>query len=86
MTAAGDEFLSSVERRMRVLLTERTSVVETTPAPCVVIVDLEARRHAPPAASGPERFDPRTRLLEEGAGHLDAVADLEQVMARAAAA
>ncbi len=71
---------------MRLLLAERTSVIGTTPAPCVVIVDLEARRHARPAASGPELLDPRPRLLEDGAGHLDAVADLDRVMARATAA
>src|SRR5215212_6781980 len=64
------------------------AVIETKPAPCVVIVDLEARRHTTSRRfpSAAERLDPRSRLLEAGAGHLDAVADLERVMARAAAA
>jgi len=70
--------------RLRALLAERVSVrvIQTVPAPCVVVVDLHARR----ARAGAAPPDPRARLLEAGAGHLDAVADLEQVMARAAAA
>jgi hypothetical protein len=75
---------SVVERRMRILLAERAgaAVVQTFPPPCAVVVDLETRRSARAA----RLLDPRVRLLEAGAGHLDAVADLERVMAQAAAA
>jgi hypothetical protein len=71
------------EDRLRALLVERGSVpvIQTVPTPCVVVVDLHARR----ARAGAAPPDPRARLLEAGAGHLDAVADLERVMARAMA-
>ena len=64
---------------MRAVLRERTN---TALPPCVVVLDYDARRrHAAVAA-----LDPRAQLLEDGAGHLDAVADLDGVMARAMAA
>ena len=94
--SSGAESASAVERRLRALLAEHagTIVVEPVPAPWVVVVDLEARRCAGagrPTGSvsgcaGDELLDRRVRLLEEGAGRLDAVADLERVMARASAA
>jgi hypothetical protein len=73
---------------MRTLLVEHagSAGVVTVPPPCVVIVDLETRRDASLAARADELLDPRSRLLEAGAGHLEAVADLERVMAKAAAA
>src|SRR4051812_2380896 len=75
------------EGRMLARLMERANVpvIQTAPAPCVVIVDLESRRHGP-RATARGLLDPRSRMLEAGAGHLDAVTDLERVMARAAAA
>ena len=86
MTAGGGagELLSLAEVRMRGLLAERAGgiTIDAIPAPCVVVVDLEAHRSARETGG----LDPRGRLLEVGAGHLDAVADLERVMARAAAA
>jgi hypothetical protein len=71
--------LSVVELRMLTLLAEREawSAIDTFPAPGVVVLDHQA--HRPP-------LDPRARLLEAGAGHLDAAADLDAVLARAAAA
>ena len=82
---------SAVEHRLRGLLAQRRDfgiVVHPAPEAVVFVVDLEARRcaRAGGAASGGEPQDPRVRLLEDGAARLDAVAGLEQVIARAAAA
>src|SRR4051794_1334846 len=94
---------SVAQNRLLSLLAERETqpAIQTVPAPCVVIVDLDTRRSvrarsddtragsthaASSAAATAAPLDPRVRLLEAGAGRLDAVVDLERVMARAAAA
>ena len=70
---------SAAEDRLRGLLAERGGGIVVRPAPeQVVVIDLAVRRCGP--------LDPRARMLEAGAARLDAVADLEQVKARAAAA
>ena len=75
--------LSVVEPRLLAALAELEALpaIATTRTPFVMVLDYDARRAhvaAPP--------DPRARLLETGAGHLDAAADLDAVLSRAAAA
>src|SRR4051812_5062791 len=94
-SVAHDRLLSLLAER------ETRPVITTIAPPCVVIVDLDTRRSvrarsddtragSTPAESSPAPTDaprdPEVELLEAGAGHLDAVTDLERVMARAAAA
>ena len=95
-TAGGP--LSGVEHRLGAWLAALPpwGAVQVVSVPGVVVVDLDRRHGARPVGGEPVGGEPvegeagpvgqLARLLEEGAGHLDAVADLEAVLARAAAA
>ena len=78
--------MSLIEPRLLAALAERESLPAITTTrlrlPVVMVLDYDARRAGHYAAP----LNPRARLLETGAGHLDAAADLDAVLARAAAA
>src|SRR5690348_7140723 len=77
--------VSVLEPRLLAALAELESLPAITTTrlvpPFVMVLDYDARR-----AHAPAPLDPQARLLEDGAGHLDAAADLDAVMSRAAAA